>query len=271
MAKILLISWGPDPEIFSGFPYFRWYSLFWGAGIYLSFLVMAHIFRRDNRELRLLDQLALNVMIGVVIGARMGHVLFYDPIYYLNNPIEILPFRINPHFEFTGLLGLASHGGVLGGLLALVLFNRRHKIGFYWALDRLVIVGALLGACIRVGNFFNSEIIGVPTDLPWAVVFIRVDAVPRHPTQLYEACYYLMVFFLLYTFWRKNKKTSSGFLTGLGLTLLFTQRFLIEFLKEDQVAFESDLILNMGQILSIPIAILGFILMAVKRKPAPPE
>lgn len=222
---------------------------------------MVLIFKKEKKDLRVLDRLALAVILGLVLGARLGHVLFYDPQYYLSHPIEILPFRVEPHFEFTGFLGLASHGGVIGAIMALFVFNRKSKTGFYWALDRLIIAGSLLGAFIRVGNFFNSEIIGTPTDMSWAVVFTRIDLIPRHPSQLYEAMSYLVIFFILYSLWRSNKFNQSGFLTGIGLTLIFGQRILIEFFKEDQVAFEGDMLLNMGQILSIPIVIFGLFLM----------
>ncbi|MEM6526344.1 MAG: prolipoprotein diacylglyceryl transferase [Bacteroidota bacterium] len=262
MDKLLLsITWEVNPQVFLEFPYLRWYSLFWALGIYISLQVMVLIFKKEKKDLRVLDRLALAVILGLVLGARLGHVLFYDPQYYLSHPIEILPFRVEPHFEFTGFLGLASHGGVIGAIMALFVFNRKSKTGFYWALDRLIIAGSLLGAFIRVGNFFNSEIIGTPTDMPWAVVFTRIDLIPRHPSQLYEAMSYLVIFFILYSLWRSNKFNQSGFLTGIGLTLIFGQRILIEFFKEDQVAFEGDMLLNMGQILSIPIVIFGLFLM----------
>src|SRR5690606_13588773 len=131
-----------------------------------------------------------------------GHILFYDPIFYLDNPMELLPFRIEPTFEFTGILGLASHGGVLGALFALFLYSKKHKKNYLWSLDRLTIAGSLLGAFIRLGNLMNSEIIGIPAQVPWAFVFIRVDQVPRHPAQLYEAVCYLIIFSILYLLWR---------------------------------------------------------------------
>lgn len=265
MDKLLLsLTWGVDPEIIPGFPYFRWYSLFWAVGIYLGFIIMTKIFRKEGVDLNVLDKLALTVIVGLVIGARLGHILFYDPVHYLNNPIEILPIRMDPNFEFTGFLGLASHGGVIGGLAGLLLFDRKYQIGFVWALDRLIIAGALLGGFIRVGNFFNSEIIGIPSQGPWAVVFTRIDSLPRHPAQLYEATFYFAVFLLLYELWKRNKFNKPGFLTGAGLVLIFGQRFLIEFLKENQVSFEGSMTLNMGQLLSIPVMLFGLLLMILK-------
>ena len=271
MDKLLAsLTWDLRPEVIPGLSYLRWYSLFWALGIYLGFMIMARIFRKEGLDLGILDKLVLTVMIGLVIGARLGHILFYDPVYYLNNPVEILPIRIDPHFEFTGLQGLASHGGVVGALIGLWVFNRKHQLGFLWATDRLIIAGALLGGFIRLGNFFNSEIIGLPAQIPWAVVFSRIDSVPRHPAQLYEATFYFVVFLLLYRIWKRKKFIKTGFLTGLGLALIFGQRFLIEFLKEDQVSFESSMTLNMGQLLSIPVMVFGLSMMILKRKSSKP-
>lgn len=256
------IVWDVDPIIFDGFEFLRWYGLCWVLGVMLGYQVMLRIYRTEGIPLVELDKLTVYVMIGAIIGARLGHILFYDPVYYWHNPIEILPIRTNPTFHFTGLAGLASHGGIAGALLALYLYTRKYEKDYLWLLDRLIIGGALLGCLIRIGNLMNSEIIGTPTQLPWAFIFSRIDQTPRHPAQLYEAVFYLTISFILFLIWRSRKvSTYKGFLFGLGIFLLFVQRFLVEFLKEDQVAFEEQLTLNMGQILSIPLILTGIVIM----------
>jgi len=259
---ISTIIWDLSPNIFPGFEYLRWYGFCWLLGILLGFKIMQKIYKAEGISIIQVDKLAFYVMIGGVIGARLGHILFYDPVYYWHNPIEILPIRVNPTFEFTGLAGLASHGGVIGALIALYLYNRKFNKGYLWLLDRLTIAGAALGGFIRLGNLMNSEIIGTPSDLPWAFVFARVDLVPRHPSQLYEALFYFLISIVLYFLWKSRKfYHNTGFIFGLGMVLIFTQRFLIEFLKKNQVAFEEQLTLNMGQTLSIPLIIGGVVLM----------
>lgn len=223
---------------------------------------MLNIYKTDDIPLIEVDLLAIYTVLGGVIGARFGHILFYDPIYYLNNPIEILPIKMEPNFQFTGLAGLASHGGILGALVALYVYNRKFKRGYLWLLDRLIIAGAALGGFIRLGNLLNSEIVGVPSNLPWAFVFKRIDQIPRHPSQLYEAIFYIVASIALYYIWKSRKFCATpGFIFGLGITLIFSQRFLIEYLKENQVPFEENLTLNMGQTLSIPLIIGGIALM----------
>ena len=265
---ISYIIWDMDPKIFDGFEFLRWYGLCWAVGMILGYRIMLNIYKVEGIPNVELDKLTTYVMVGAIIGARFGHILFYDPLYYLNNPIEILPIRIKPTFQFTGLAGLASHGGIVGALIALYLYNRKFEKDYLWLLDRLVIGGALLGGFIRIGNLMNSEIIGTPTNLPWGFVFTHVDQIPRHPSQLYEAIFYLLIFALLFSLW-KSRKTHQhlGLLFGLGLTLIFIQRFIVEFVKEDQVSFEDGLFLNMGQILSIPMMLIGmlFIVRSFKR------
>lgn len=264
---ISYITWDVSPEIIEGFMFFRWYGLCWVLGIIAGQRIMFSIYKREGIPVSELDALSLYMMLGALIGARFGHILFYDPIYYLHNPIEILPFKTHPTFQFVGLAGLASHGGVFGALLALYLYNRKRNISYLWLLDRLVIAGALLGGFIRLGNLLNSEIIGIPSSLPWAFVFVRVDQIPRHPSQLYEALSYLIVGAGLYVAWKSGRyNVRPGFIFGLGITLLFVQRFLIEFLKENQVDFEEGLMLNMGQAMSIPLIIVGIVLMIRSRK-----
>jgi prolipoprotein diacylglyceryl transferase len=264
---ISYIIWDIAPEIFEGFALFRWYGVCWVLGLLLGQRIMLNIYRIENIPSVEVDVLAIYIVLGGVIGARLGHILFYDPVYYLNNPIEILPIKVDPHFQFTGLAGLASHGGILGALLALYLYNRKFTKSYLWLLDRLIIAGAALGGFIRLGNLFNSEMIGVPSNLPLAFVFTKVDEIPRHPSQLYEAIFYLIVSIALYFSWRSGKFSSTpGFIFGLGTTLIFAQRFLIEFLKENQVPFEENMALNMGQTLSIPLIVGGIVLMIWSRK-----
>jgi phosphatidylglycerol---prolipoprotein diacylglyceryl transferase len=259
---ISYIVWNINPEIFEGFVFFRWYGVCWLFGMLLGYKIMLNVYKSEGIPFIELDKLTTYVVLGTLVGARLGHILFYDPIYYWNNPIEILPIRIKPTFQFTGLAGLASHGGILGALLALYLYNKEFKKGYLWLLDRIAIAGAALGALIRVGNLMNSEMIGIPAHVPWAFIFTRVDQIPRHPTQLYEAIFYLVISIALYFIWKsKNFYERNGFVCGLGITLIFVQRFLVEFLKEDQVLFEEDLVLNMGQMLSIPLIFGGVALM----------
>ena len=160
------IVWNIDPRIFDEFEFLRLYGVCWALGMLVAYKIMLRIYKSEGISQIELDKLTTYVLLGVIIGARFGHILFYDPVYYWHNPIEILPFRIKPNFEFTGLAGLASHGGVLGALLALYLYNRKFKKDYLWLLDRLMIAGAALGGFIRLGNLMNSEIIGIPSDLP---------------------------------------------------------------------------------------------------------
>ncbi len=259
---ISFILWDIDPAIIPAFEFLRWYSLCWAIGIGLGYQVLRIIYRKEGFSQKELDKLMVYVVLGVVIGARLGHILFYDPVYYLNNPIEILPVRINPTFQFTGLAGLASHGGVIGALFALFLYNLKYKRNYLWIADRLVIAGALLGGFIRLGNLMNSEIIGIPSTVPWAFVFTRIDQIPRHPAQLYEAIFYFLIFVFLFNLWRSGKVMPyRGLIFGLGLILIFVQRFTVEFVKENQVTFEEGLMLNMGQVLSIPMILAGMVVL----------
>lgn len=266
---ITAIIWDVDPRVFTGFEFLRWYGICWLVGVLIGYRIMLMIYQSEGIPSIELEKLATYVMLGAIIGARLGHILFYDAIYYWHHPIEILPFRLEPTFQFTGLAGLASHGGILGAFLALYLFHRKVPRGYFWYLDRLVIAGVALGGLIRLGNFMNSEIIGTSSDLPWAFVFSRIDQVPRHPSQLYEAIFYLVLAIVLYLTWKSGKyKKKPGYLFGLGIFLIFIQRFLIEFVKENQVAFEEGLALNMGQFLSIPLILTGLLTMlwSLKRK-----
>jgi len=261
------ISWNPSPVIFDlGFYELRWYSFLFALGFVLGYNILKVQFKETEFEEKLLDTLTVYIVIATVVGARLGHCLFYDWEYYSNHILEIfLPFRIQPEFEFTGFQGLASHGGIFAIVLAVILFSKKYDIKALWIFDKLSVVGALAGACIRLGNLMNSEIVGKPADIPWAFIFVRVDSIPRHPGQLYEALTYLTIFTVLFTLDRKAKR-EPGFIFGLFFVLLFSTRFIIEFFKANQSDFESGMLLNMGQLLSIPFIVLGIILLLTRRK-----
>ena len=264
---MIFIIWDINPQVIPGFEYLRWYGVCWMVGFLLGYQIIRKIYQKEGLSIEDLDRLTMYVMIGAIIGARLGHILFYDPIHYFNHPIEILPIRLNPTFQFTGLAGLASHGGILGSLLALFLYTRKYPFNYLWLLDRLAIAGSVLGACIRLGNLMNSEIVGIPTTQSWAFIFTQLDQVPRHPTQIYEAISYLIIGLITYKIWQSKKfDHRNGFIFGLGITLIFIQRFIIEFLKENQVAFENQLTLNMGQALSIPLITVGVVIMIWTRR-----
>jgi prolipoprotein diacylglyceryl transferase len=256
-SLLAYITWDVAPEIVKIGPLtLRWYGLLFMSGFVLGTFVLSHIYRSERVSPHWVDVITIYMLVGTIVGARLGHCLFYDPGYYLSHPLDILKI-------WEG--GLASHGATLGILLAVWLFSRNNKFDYLWTLDRIVIVVALGGALIRLGNLFNSEIFGHETNLPWAFKFVRDTehlvngvAVPRHPTQIYESLFCVFLLVLLYLMWNRTKeKTPRGQLFGLFVVLLFTFRFLIEFLKEDQSDFESNMVLNMGQILSIPLIFMG--------------
>lgn len=266
---MLIIHWNIDPEIFRlGAFSLRYYSLLFALGFILSYYLLQRIFVREGIPEERLNKLSVYVITGTLLGARLGHCFFYEPGYYLSHLTEVfLPFTwVNGRFNFTGYQGLASHGGAIGILTALLLYSRKYKISLFWLLDRLAIVVALCGFLIRTGNFFNSEIIGTPSSVPWAVVFEQVDLLPRHPAQLYEAICYLLIFGSLFLLYRvKGTTLKPGLLFGILLLSVFLVRFCMEFLKEAQEAFESSMVLNMGQLLSIPFILAGIYLVAGKR------
>lgn len=258
---LIQIHWNIDPEIFKvgGFS-LRYYSLLFGIGVVAGYAVIKKIFQSEKISQEHLGSLLLYMVLGTAIGARLGHVLFYEFSYYKNHPLEIiLPFRFSQNgLEWTGYEGLASHGGAIGILVALALYCRKYQYSMLWMLDRLVISIALAGCFIRLGNLFNSEIIGKPATVSWAFVFQRVDNIPRHPSQLYEAAAYLIIFGILLTAYKRSSlRMRKGFLLGLFLLLVFSSRFIVEFTKEDQESFESGWSLNLGQILSIPFIVAG--------------
>jgi len=258
--------WTGSPEILRiGNFAIRWYGLLFALGFIIGYQIMLYIFKKENKSIKDLESLVFYVILGTVIGARLGHCFFYEPDYYLQNPIEIL-------MVWHG--GLASHGGAIGVLLALWIFSRKHKkINLLWLLDRIVIPTALAATFIRIGNFFNHEIIGKPTDVPWAIVFnifqghqIVGTTPPVHPSQLYEAISYFLIFILLFYFYKRGILQDSGKPFGLFFVLVFTARFLIEFTKAPQADFEKYLPLSMGQILSIPFIVVGLYFIFRKNK-----
>ena len=259
------ILWNVRSNVFPGLEIPKWYGLCWALGIFLGYQVMLYIYKKEGKSFERLDKLATYIIVGTLVGARLGHVIFYDPLYYLQHPVEILPIRFSPQFEFTGLAGLASHGGGIGVFLSIYFYSKKYHENYLQILDRVTIVASLVGACIRFGNLMNSEMVGVPTDIPWAFIFSSADHVPRHPAQLYESLFCLLLFVLTFSVWkRKADKLPDGFLLGIFLILLFSFRFFDEFLKIDQEAFEASLPFNMGQILSIPFVFAGLILIFKK-------
>lgn len=263
------IIWDVRPEVFPFLDIPRWYGVFWGTGVMLSIAVASSILRTENRPEGEIDKLTIFLIIGTLLGARLGHILFYAPAYYWQHPIEILPVSLTPAFHFTGLAGLASHGGGIGIMIAACIYARKNGLDSLWLLDRIAIVVPLCGAFIRLGNLMNSEMIGIPSTMPWAFVFKDVDSVPRHPAQLYEAIYCGLLFAILYSLWR-NKRTqwANGMLFGLTLTILFSLRFVDEYFKINQENFENNMILNMGQILSIPFVVVGVVTIVLIRRKA---
>ena len=258
----LFITWNPDIVALDlRFFAIRWYSLCWCIGLVSVYLLMHGLYRQQKIAEEKFDPMFLYCFLGILIGARLGHCLFYEPGYYLSHPIEmILPARNIPGkgWTFTGYEGLASHGGTLGLMLALWLYARKVKLGIMHVLDNVGIVTPVCACAIRIGNLMNSEIIGRPTDVPWAFVFERVDQLPRHPGQLYEAICYALFFVITWIIYRRYpQKVGTGFFFGLCLFLIFTSRIFIEYTKENQVDFENGMLLNMGQLLSIPFVVVG--------------
>lgn len=263
--QLSYIVWNVKPEIFAipetvdvigGFSV-RWYGLLFALGFIFGYLILKKIFNKEGVPVKVLDDLATYMIIFTIIGARLGHCLFYEPAYYLANPIDILKV-------WEG--GLASHGAAVGILFGLYIFSKRYKKPYLWILDRVVIVVALAGFLIRMGNLMNSEIFGDVTTLPWGFIFERVYGtgyqIAHHPTQIYEALSYLILFVFLYIYyWKHDGKPQQGAIFGYFLVILWTVRFFIEFIKLPQVSFENDMLLNMRQLLSIPFIIFGIVLL----------
>ena len=269
MPSLLTINWNPDPELFNLFGSFpiRYYGLLWGIGIVLACIIVQREYRDRKISEDKFTPLFFYCVIGITLGARLGHCIFYDWGYYQNHLIEmILPIKQFPNegWKWIGYRGLASHGGTLGLIIALWLYCRKTKMHYMDVLDMIAVATPICACFIRLANLMNSEIIGKPTDMPWAFVFEQVDMLPRHPAQLYEAIAYFIFFLGMVYLYKKSDhgtKLHRGFFFGLCLTEIFTFRFFVEFLKENQVDFENTMTLNMGQWLSIPFVIIGIYFM----------
>lgn len=268
MTDILgYIVWDVNPVLIDSFVQIRYYSLMFAIGFWLGFNIVAKMFKHDGAPENWLFSLLIWVVCATIIGARLGHVFFYEWDYYSQHP---------EHIWRTWEGGLASHGGSIAIIIAVFLYSKfTTKLSPLWTFDRLVIPIALVGALIRIGNLMNSEIYGGPTDLPWGFIFVRGNewpGVPVHPTQIYEALCYLALFVvLMWMYWKKHAQRRPGLIFGVFLTWLFGARFLIEFVKNDQVAREATMTLNLGQQLSIPFIIIGIglIIWAMKHPKVP--
>lgn len=273
LKKMLLnfINWNVDPVmVHIGSFALRYYSLGFLFAFVLGYLIFVNMFKREKVESKYLENLLIWMFVATLVGARLGHCLFYQPDYFLTSAhwLEIfIPFDMQTG-KFTGYEGLASHGAAIAILLTIWLWCRKNKFNAWWLLDRLVIVVALGGTFIRLGNLFNSEIYGVETSLPWGFVFQRNgETVPKHPTQLYESFCYLVIFAVTYlVYLRKNGKLHNGRLFGWWMIALWGVRFIIEFVKEEQVAFEKGMTLDMGQWLSVPMIIAGVVIVILSHK-----
>ena len=262
---LLYILWNPDEVMFHlGHFGVRWYSMCWLIGLLLGYLLMKKIYKDEKIPDEKFDPLFIYIFVSVLIGARLGHCLFYQPDYFLSSGKHFIEMLLPIHFldnglwKFTGYEGLASHGGVIGMIIAIFIYSYRNKVGVWTVLDNMGVCSCVTATFIRLGNLMNSEIIGKVTDVPWAFIFEKVDQYPRLPGQLYEAISYAIFFVIIYALYKKHpEKVGTGFFVGLCLTLVFTARFLIEFTKDIQEPFEAGLPLDMGQILSIPLIIIG--------------
>ena len=263
------ITWDPTLGIDLGFFMIRYYSLMFVLAFGVGLRLMKKIFIDDKSPLEKLDCLFMYVILSTFLGARLGHVFFYDWAYFQDHLAEILlPVKFSP-FRFTGFAGLASHGAAVGIITALYIYNKKElKKSFLFILDRIAVLVALAGVFIRIGNLMNSEIIGKPTGTDYGIIFLKLgENFPRHPTQLYEAFGYLIIFLILWFFyWKTDKKEQLGFLFGFFFASLWSVRFGIEFLKEAQIDERGTWDLNTGQLLSIPLVIIGVYFMIKSKK-----
>lgn len=268
----LSFTWNPSEGIDLGFFLIRYYSLMFVIAFTLGWFITKRIFQNEKIELEKLDSLFIYMVIAILLGARLGHVLFYQSELILQDPISVLlPFRTVPEFEYTGFQGLASHGAAIGVIIAMFIYSRKViKKPVLWILDRVVIAVASGAIFVRIGNFINSEIIGKATNSDFGIIFKQLNEdFPRHPAQLYESAGYVLVFLILwYTYWKTQKSKQLGYLFGLFLVLLWTVRFFVEFVKESQGGFESYLgkTLSTGQWLSIPFILAGIYFMVRSSK-----
>lgn len=263
------IVWDVNPELIDSFISLRWYSLMFLIGFLVGYKIVEKMFKHEGAPEKWLGSLLLWVMVGTIVGARLGHVFFYAWDYYSQHPIEIL---------YTWEGGLASHGGAIGVLLAVLAFSKfTAKRSALWTFDKLVVAVAMVAGLIRLGNLFNSEIFGHATDLPWGFMFVNspewhamYEGQACHPTQIYEAlCYFALFALLMWMYWKKDAQTRPGLLFGTFLVGTFLTRFFIEFIKNDQVDFEASMTLNMGQWLSIPFVLAGiWLIIYAMRRPA---
>ena len=272
----LFIDWQPEKEIFHIGPItVLWYSTFWILGLALAIVIVARLYKEQKIDDSKFEPLFFYCFFGIIIGARLGHCLFYEPGYFLSSGTHFvemfIPFKkeYSPalgaeKWVYHGYQGLASHGGTIGLFIALLLYVRKYKVNVLRVLDNIAIATPITACCIRLGNLMNSEIIGSPTDMPWGFIFHTNDGLvngqlgPRHPSQLYEAIAYLVIFIVGFILYRKMRgRVGTGFFFGYCLATIFTFRFFIEFLKEVQVDFEQNMPLDMGQLLSIPFIIVG--------------
>ena len=264
----LAITWDMNPVMLNlGFLEIRYYGLCWALALGIGLWIFSKIFKRENLSDKTLDSLFWYAVLATVIGARLGHCYFYEPAYYLSHPAEVLQI-------WNG--GLASHGAAFGLLIGLYLFTRKNRLSYIWILDRIGIAITIGGALIRLGNLFNSEIYGAPTTLPWGFIFVNGNenqTLPCHPTQLYEALAYVIIFVILCVMYFKKDiaRKCQGVMFGWFLILLFGARFLIEFIKNAQVEFEKSMILDMGQWLSVPFIILGIWILIKAHKDSLPR
>lgn len=274
MNIISYILWNPDLVAFSLGPLsIRWYSLCWLVGLLGAYLMVRRQYREQGIKDEIFEPLFFYCFVGILVGARLGHCLFYEPDYFLSSGKHVvemlLPIRFMPDgaWRFTGYEGLASHGGTLGLIVALWLYVRHTGLSIWRVLDNIAIATPVTACFIRLGNLMNSEIIGKITDVPWAFIFERVDTMPRHPGQLYEAIAYAILLVIGWVAYRRRpQRVGTGFFFGLCLTYIFTARFFIEFTKDIQEAFEAGMPLNMGQLLSIPFIIIGVVCMMRSKK-----
>ena len=271
MNILSYILWNPSLEVFSIGSYsMRWYSLMWLIGLALAYLMVRWLYQKQNIPNEKFEPLFIYCFLGILVGARLGHCIFYQPDYFLTSwkgVVEMfLPIKIDTTggWHMTGYQGLASHGGTLGLIITLLLYVRRFKVPVWTVLDNIAIATGITACCIRIGNLMNSEIVGKISDesLPWAFYFVQNDGpqnvVLRHPGQLYEAIAYALLFGLMFWLYKKMpQRVGTGFYFGLCLAYIFTFRFFIEYFKEVQEAFEQGLPFDMGQILSIPFIIIG--------------
>lgn len=264
----LVVTWDVNPALFHlGSFEVRYYGVLWAVALGISAYIFHHIMIREGLSEKTFDSVFWFGVISTVLGSRLGHCLFYDPGYYLTHPVEILDIRQG---------GMASHGAAVGLLIGLWLFSRKNKLPYIWSLDRISIVVAISGVAVRLGNLMNSEIYGTVTSLPWGFIFVRDgETLPKHPTQIYEALCYLMLFvILLWMYYKKDlARRRPGVMFGFFLIILFGTRFLIEFIKNPQVDFEQNMVLNMGQLLSIPFIVAGVVILwrALKQAPLTPS